>query len=58
MEIGFKHNIGPIDRTLRFLAALTLFGLTYFRVIHVGAPVGAILYIIAGFLFLEAVTAY
>ena len=58
MELGFKHNIGPIDRTVRLLAALALTGLTYFGIINIRPFTSAVLYIIAGFLLVEAVSGY
>lgn len=58
MKLSFKRNVGPVDRSVRLLAGLTLIGLTYFRVIHVSTLMAAILYVIAGFLLIEAIAAY
>lgn len=58
MKLSFKRNVGPIDSVARFMAALTLFGLTYLKIINVGTFAATALYTIAGLLLLEAVTAY
>jgi len=58
MELGFKQNVGPLERAVRFLAAMTLIGLTYFGVIRVSTFTAALLYIIAGFFLFVAFSGY